>query len=179
MITLVLHLLRLLPFLCAGQRQLALENLALRQQPAGSSGIGLEVARQARAHGERVMIVRRDRAKLAAAAEQVGKPGTTLFALDAHDEVALEHFFAEVDAFDHLVSMVGDSMAGGFLTTTPETMRHVLHSKFWSNWMIGRYAAPRVREGGSHRRPGRTRPRDLGQLRREPWHWRPGAGAGR
>jgi putative transposase len=34
MITLVLHLLRLLPFLCAGQRQLALENLALRQQLA-------------------------------------------------------------------------------------------------------------------------------------------------
>jgi hypothetical protein len=34
MITVVLHLLRLLPFLCAGQRQLALENLALRQQLA-------------------------------------------------------------------------------------------------------------------------------------------------
>jgi hypothetical protein len=34
MITLVLHLLRLLPFLCAGQRQLALENLTLRQQLA-------------------------------------------------------------------------------------------------------------------------------------------------
>jgi hypothetical protein len=34
MITLVLPLLRLLPFLCAGQRQLALENLALRQQLA-------------------------------------------------------------------------------------------------------------------------------------------------
>jgi hypothetical protein len=30
MITLVLHLLRLLPFLCGGHRQLALENLALR-----------------------------------------------------------------------------------------------------------------------------------------------------
>ena len=34
MITLVLHLLGLLPFLCAGQRQLVLENLALRQQLA-------------------------------------------------------------------------------------------------------------------------------------------------
>ena len=34
MITLLLDLLRLLPFLCAGQRQLALENLALRQQLA-------------------------------------------------------------------------------------------------------------------------------------------------
>jgi transposase InsO family protein len=34
MITLVLYLLRLLPFLCDGRRQLALENLALRQQLA-------------------------------------------------------------------------------------------------------------------------------------------------
>jgi transposase InsO family protein len=34
MITLLLHLLRLLPFLCGGHRQVALENLALRQQLA-------------------------------------------------------------------------------------------------------------------------------------------------
>ena len=34
MITLLLHLLRLLPFLLGGHRQLALENLALRQQLA-------------------------------------------------------------------------------------------------------------------------------------------------
>ena len=34
MITLLLHLLRLLPFLCGGHHQLALENLALCQQLA-------------------------------------------------------------------------------------------------------------------------------------------------
>ena len=34
MITLLLHLIRLLPFLVGGHRQLALENLALRQQVA-------------------------------------------------------------------------------------------------------------------------------------------------
>ena len=34
MVTLVLHLLRLLPFLCGSHRQLALENLALRHQVA-------------------------------------------------------------------------------------------------------------------------------------------------
>jgi len=34
MITLLLQLLRLLPFLCSGHRQLALENLALHQQLA-------------------------------------------------------------------------------------------------------------------------------------------------
>jgi hypothetical protein len=69
--------------------------------------------------------------------------------LDAHDEAALEKFFSKLAAVDHLVSMVGDSMAGGFLTTSPETMRHVLHSKFWTNWMIGRHAAPKLRAGGS------------------------------
>jgi putative transposase len=34
MITLLLHVFRLLPFLCGGHRQLALENLALRHQLA-------------------------------------------------------------------------------------------------------------------------------------------------
>src|SRR3989442_3471227 len=34
MVTLLLHLLRLLPFLCGGHRQVALENLALRHQLA-------------------------------------------------------------------------------------------------------------------------------------------------
>jgi Enoyl-(Acyl carrier protein) reductase len=28
-------------------------------------------------------------------------------------------------------------------------MRRVLHSKFWTNWMIGRHAAAKLREGGS------------------------------
>jgi hypothetical protein len=34
MITTLLHLVRLLPFLCGGHRSLAVENLALRQQLA-------------------------------------------------------------------------------------------------------------------------------------------------
>ena len=34
MVTLLLHLLRLLPMLCGGRRQVALENLALRHQLA-------------------------------------------------------------------------------------------------------------------------------------------------
>jgi NAD(P)-dependent dehydrogenase (short-subunit alcohol dehydrogenase family) len=40
-------------------------------------------------------------------------------------------------------------MSGGFLTTSPETMRHVLHSKIWTNWMIGKHAASKLRDGGS------------------------------
>lgn len=39
--------------------------------------------------------------------------------------------------------------ASGFLTTTPETMRHVLDSKFLTNWLIGRHASSVLGPGGS------------------------------
>jgi NAD(P)-dependent dehydrogenase (short-subunit alcohol dehydrogenase family) len=114
----------------------------------GSSGIGQEIARQTQLHGAALIIVGRDRAKLSTAAERLGGRIKTA-AFDAHHEGALEAFFADLEPVDHVVSMVGDSMAGGFLTTPLETMRHVLHSKFWTNWMVGRYAAPKLRDGGS------------------------------
>lgn len=113
----------------------------------GSSGIGHELARQAQALGAVLTITGRDPNRLATSAEGLGAVHTAL--LDAHDETALDQFFTRLNAVDHIVSMVGDSMAGGFLTTTPETMRHVLHSKFWTNWMIGRHAANKLHPGGS------------------------------
>jgi NAD(P)-dependent dehydrogenase (short-subunit alcohol dehydrogenase family) len=114
----------------------------------GSSGIGYEVARQTSARGARLVIVGRNQEKLDVAAKRLGGIVTTAL-LDAHDETALAGFFSKLEAIDHLVSMVGDSMAGGFLTASSEAMRHVLHSKFWTNWMIGRHAAPKLRTGGS------------------------------
>jgi NAD(P)-dependent dehydrogenase (short-subunit alcohol dehydrogenase family) len=113
----------------------------------GSSGIGYEVARQAIALGGAVTITGRDPDRLTAAGTRLG--GVATARLDAHDEAALERFFAGLGPVDHVVSMVGDSMSGGFLTTTPEVMRHVLHSKFWANWMIGRHSAGVLRRGGS------------------------------
>jgi NAD(P)-dependent dehydrogenase (short-subunit alcohol dehydrogenase family) len=114
----------------------------------GSSGIGYEIARQVGAEGAHLIIGGRDKHKLAAAAKRLGGSVKTA-ALDAHDEAALTSFFSSLEPIDHLVSMVGDSMAGGFMTTTPETMRRVLHSKFWTNWMLGRHAASKLQEGGS------------------------------
>lgn len=114
----------------------------------GSSGIGYEVARQTHAQGAQLIILGRNPAKLHTAAEQLGGEVKTVV-LDAHDDTALERFFSQLETVDHLVSMVGDSMSGGFLTTSPETMRHVLHSKFWTNWLIGKHAASKLRDGGS------------------------------
>lgn len=113
----------------------------------GSSGIGEQVAHQAASLGAEVIITGRDHARLAAAAGRIGARRAAL--LDAHDDAAIAGFFAELEPVDHLVSMVGDSMAGGFLTTTPATMRHVLDSKFWANWTIARHAATTLNTGGS------------------------------
>jgi NAD(P)-dependent dehydrogenase (short-subunit alcohol dehydrogenase family) len=113
----------------------------------GSSGIGAEVARRAAAAGAHLILTGRDDAKLAAAARRIG--ATRAEAFDAHDEHALARFFDRVEDADHVVSMVGDSTSGGFLETTPDTMRHVLASKFATNWAIARLAAGRIRDGGS------------------------------
>jgi NAD(P)-dependent dehydrogenase (short-subunit alcohol dehydrogenase family) len=114
----------------------------------GSSGIGFEIARQAGAQGARLIIVRRDETRLSAAAKNLGGSVKT-FAADAHDEKAVDDLFVTLGPFDHLVSMVRDSMAGGFLDTTLATMQHVLQSKFLANWAIARHAARNARSGGS------------------------------
>jgi NAD(P)-dependent dehydrogenase (short-subunit alcohol dehydrogenase family) len=114
----------------------------------GSSGIGLAIGHRARAEGASLVITGRDPGKLAHAASVLGGD-TQSFVGDAHDHAVLESFIAALPEFDHLVSMIGDTMAGGFLQTPIETMRHVLHSKFWTNLLIARFAAPLVRDGGS------------------------------
>ena len=114
----------------------------------GSSGIGYEIARQASEGRARLIIAGRDPVKLAEAAERLGGAVQTV-AVDAHDGAAMESALSDLDVVDHVVSMVGDSMSGPFLTTDPETMRHVLHSKFWSNWIISRSAVGKIRDGGS------------------------------
>jgi NAD(P)-dependent dehydrogenase (short-subunit alcohol dehydrogenase family) len=57
--------------------------------------------------------------------------------------------FAQLPAFDHLVSMVGDVMGGGFMKADIEVIRHVIDSKFLTNVRIAQLAGAKVREGGS------------------------------
>jgi NAD(P)-dependent dehydrogenase (short-subunit alcohol dehydrogenase family) len=113
----------------------------------GTSGIGLAVALLAASNGAKLVVTGRNPAKLDDAGQRLGASQTAV--LDAHDEPALHAFIDQLDDVDHLVSMIGDSMSGGFTTTTPQTMQHVLKSKFWTNWLIGRLSAPKLRDDGS------------------------------
>ncbi len=117
----------------------------------GSSGIGLRVAQQTAALGAALTLVGRDRDRLDLAQAQLQEQGAnvTLLAVDAHDHAALREAFAHIKPFDHLVSMVGDAMGGGFLSADMSLIEKVIHSKFLTNVLIGKLAAEKILNGGS------------------------------
>ncbi|RQM45279.1 SDR family oxidoreductase [Paraburkholderia bannensis] len=117
----------------------------------GTSGFGFEVARMARDAGAQVVITGRDAQRRDAALAALATPQNTVsaLALDIADEAALADFFARIEPFDHLVSMAGGAMGGGFLEAPLETIRQAVEEKFYANLRLARHAAPRLREGGS------------------------------
>ncbi len=118
----------------------------------GTSGIGLRVAELALAAGAtRLIIGGRNPQRLQQAQEALAKQGAPVEALpiDAHDPASLQAFFDALPEFDHLVSMVGDAMGGGFLSADYATIHHVIESKFFANVRIARHAAAKIRQGGS------------------------------
>lgn len=118
----------------------------------GSSGIGFTIAQQAAAEGAVLTIVGRDPQRLAAAKEKLAAQGGQVKAtlqVDAHDHAALTALFAQIEPCDHLVSMVGDAMGGGFVSAEMAVIEQVMYSKFLTNVLIGKLAADKVRRGGS------------------------------
>lgn len=112
----------------------------------GSSGIGLEIALQVKSLGANLIIGARNEEKLKKAAGQLD---ATWIQVDAHDRRSLNSFFEALPLFDHVISMVGDVMGGGFLEPSEETIRHVIESKFFTNLAIAKLAAQKIKEGGS------------------------------
>jgi len=108
------------------------------------------VAELAADQGATLVVVGRHRGRLDEAQRDLGKKtSVTTYQVDAHDHEALRGFFEAVGPFDHLVSMVGDVMGGGFLSADMATLRHVMESKFFTNVWIGKLAAAHVAPGGS------------------------------
>jgi NAD(P)-dependent dehydrogenase (short-subunit alcohol dehydrogenase family) len=115
---------------------------------SGSSGIGLEVARQATERGAQVTITGRSADRLKAASGLISSEvGTAAF--DATDRAQLEHFFGEFGTIDHLVSCFGDTEWGGFLDLDEKRARAVVENKFWAQLLIVRAARKTIAIDGS------------------------------
>ena len=117
----------------------------------GTSGFGYCVANLAFEKGAKLILTGRDPAKLDRVVENMKSRGAdvTGYPFNAANREELGPLFKNIGTFDHLVSMAGGAMGGGFLDTSEETIRTAIEEKFFANMMIARAAAPFVHEGGS------------------------------
>lgn len=117
----------------------------------GSSGFGFKVAQLAAQAGARLIVTGRNLERLSVAVEQLkaGSAEVVGAQLDASNSEQLAAFFASMAPFDHLVSMAGGFMGGGFLGADLAVIRQAIEEKLFANLQIARLAAPRLKAGGS------------------------------
>jgi NAD(P)-dependent dehydrogenase (short-subunit alcohol dehydrogenase family) len=126
----------------------------------GSSGIGLETARRARAQGAEVILTGRNPERLEQPGRELGALRTEAF--DAADRSALAHFFDSCQApIDHVMVTAGDPPYGGLLEPSPQEVRRLLTGRLVLPLDVARAAVGKMRPLGSlifmgstgHRRP--------------------------
>ena len=115
----------------------------------GSSGIGLEVAKQAAVHGASVIIASSAAERVQKAVESIGS-GSQGQELDVSNERAVAAFFSKLGAFDHLVFTAGDSLHLHDLADTDlQEARHAFELRYWAALAAVKYGSPQIRKGGS------------------------------
>jgi NAD(P)-dependent dehydrogenase (short-subunit alcohol dehydrogenase family) len=127
----------------------------------GSAGMGLETARQARAEGAKLVLTGRNPERLQQAAAEVEAQSTSAF--DASDDAALEQFFRDLPGpVDHVMVTAGRPTYGRMLEMDLAQMRAAVDEHLIMYIQVARYAAPKMKPGGSlvflggtgSRRPG-------------------------
>ena len=114
----------------------------------GSSGIGLETARRARAEGAELVLAGRDSEPLQRAALDLDALSTAAF--DATDPAALERFFEGLPKpIDHVMVTAGGPHYGRLLEMKSDELRHALGDRLLLAVETARNAADRVRPGGT------------------------------
>jgi len=114
----------------------------------GSSGIGFETARRARAEGSRVILTGRNQERLERAAREVGAMSSAAF--DATDFERLEQFFNELPApVDHVMVTAGGPYYAHLADMDLAQARRNVDAEFWLRLHLARCAAGRVRPGGT------------------------------
>jgi NAD(P)-dependent dehydrogenase (short-subunit alcohol dehydrogenase family) len=113
----------------------------------GSSGIGLETARLARAEGADVVITGRDHERLTRAANEVG--ATSAAAFDATDFERLAAFFEEPPSIDHVLVTGPGPYYAPLAEFDFDAARRNVEAHLFLPIQVARNAAPKTRAGGT------------------------------
>jgi NAD(P)-dependent dehydrogenase (short-subunit alcohol dehydrogenase family) len=115
----------------------------------GSSGMGLATARAAAAAGAVVTIASSNKGRLDAALAEL--PGTCdAEVTDTRDEMSVAGLFDRIGSLDHLVYTAGDAFTPRPLADLPlSEARQGFEVRLWGEITAVKYAAPRIRPGGS------------------------------
>jgi len=113
----------------------------------GSSGIGLETARQAHAAGAKLILTGRDHGRLDAARDELGAATATL---DLSDAAGLHRFFTGLPApVDHVLVTGGGPSYAPIIELDLDQARTVLDEHLLGSLRVARECAVSVRPGGS------------------------------
>jgi NAD(P)-dependent dehydrogenase (short-subunit alcohol dehydrogenase family) len=116
----------------------------------GASGVGFAVAAAAGMAGAEVVVGSSQAARVAAAAETLGR-GAKGRTVDVKDEASVAAFFEAAGAFDHLVFTAGDwgHMVGPTRDLDVEASKSRLEVRFWGAARAAKYAIRQIAKDGS------------------------------
>jgi len=114
----------------------------------GSTGIGLATAKAAKAEGAHVIVTGRSTEKLQHAQAELGADARTV-ALDVADEAGTRSFFQSLAYVDHVFITAGTLVSDKQLAPDSATLRPAMDTRFWGALYAAKYAAPKIRTGGS------------------------------
>jgi NAD(P)-dependent dehydrogenase (short-subunit alcohol dehydrogenase family) len=113
----------------------------------GSAGIGFETARRARSEGAKVILTGRNTERLQQAASELDALSTTAF--DARDPVAVDRFFRGLPTIDHVMVTAGRPYYGRLADMDFAKIRDLISEHLLLALYVARYAANKVRPGGT------------------------------
>ena len=114
----------------------------------GSSGMGLETARRARAEGADVILTGRKPDRLKQAAQDVGALSTAAF--DASDPAAVQGFFQDLAGpIDHVFVTAGGPHYGPLLEMDADQVREAVSGHIVVGLEVARNAVAKMRPGGT------------------------------
>ncbi|MYV44812.1 MULTISPECIES: SDR family oxidoreductase [unclassified Streptomyces] len=114
----------------------------------GSSGMGLETARRARAEGADVILTGRNPDRLEQAAQELGAQRTAAF--DATDAAALKRFFQDLPTpIDHVMVTAGGPHYGPLLEMDSAQVSESLSNRVALGLEVARNAVGKMRPGGT------------------------------